>query len=77
MKKLIALFKSFANSVKKFGKWYKGCYKGRPWYIKTISVIVTLIVLFLLYLGAVDMNLFWLFGKSPGWREISEHKSGI
>ena len=75
MKKLRALFKSFADSVKKFGKWYKGCYKGRPWYVKTISVIVTLIVLFLLYLGAVDMNLFWLFGKSPGWREISEHKT--
>ena len=29
----------------------------------------------MLYLGAVDLNLFWLFGKSPGWSDIREHRT--
>ena len=31
-------------------QWYKGLYKGRPWYIKTLSAIASLIVAFFLYL---------------------------
>ena len=58
-----------------FWAWYKSIYKGRPWYVKTISVLGTLVVLFMLYLGAVDLNLFWLFGKSPGWSDIREHRT--
>jgi penicillin-binding protein 1A len=53
-------------------RWYKGLYKGRPWYIKTITVICSCIVMLFLYLGAVDINLFWLFGKSPGFSEIKK-----
>ena len=64
-----------AAKCKSFWKWYKNCYKGRPWYIKTVTVIASLIVAFILYLGAVDINLFWLFGKSPGWVDIAEHKT--
>ena len=59
----------------RFWAWYKSIYKGRPWYVKTISVLGTLVVLFMLYLGAVDLNLFWLFGKSPGWSDIREHRT--
>ncbi len=72
LKKFLAAIFSYA---KRFWNWYKGCYNGRPWYVKTITVLSTLIVMFFLYLGAVDVNLFWLFGKSPGWSEISEHKT--
>ena len=36
-----------------------------------------MIVAFFLYLGAVDMNFLWLFGKSPGWLEISQHKTSV
>ncbi|MBQ0073886.1 MAG: transglycosylase domain-containing protein [Prevotella sp.] len=75
MKKLSEIFSKLMKNCKKFWKWYKGCYQGRPWYVKTTAAIASLIVVFLLYLGAVDMNLFWLFGKSPGWLEISEHKT--
>ena len=60
---------------KAFWQWYKGCYKGRPWYVKTVATIATIFVVFFLYLGAVDINLFWLFGKSPGWVDIAEHKT--
>ena len=31
--------------------WYKGLYKGRPWYIKTLATLVSLIVAFFLYKG--------------------------
>lgn len=64
-----------ADKCKSLWQWYKGCFKGKPWYIKTVNGLISLIVMFLLYLGAVDINLFWLFGKSPGWAEISEHKT--
>ena len=53
-----------------FWKWYKHFYIGRPWYVKTVAVICSLIVAFILYLGAVDVNFLWLFGKSPGFRTI-------
>ena len=54
-----------------FKKWYKGLYINRPWYVKTMAAIATLMVSFMLYLGAVDMNFLWLFGKSPGFFQIS------
>ena len=50
--------------------WYAGLYKGRPWYIKTLTAIVSLFVAFILYLGAVDINFLGLFGKSPSMSTI-------
>ena len=74
--------KSLWNFLKKvwhgtvnFCKWYIAYYKSHNRYVKGIMLFCTLIVAFFLYLGAVDMNLFWLFGKSPGWIEISQHKT--
>ena len=54
--------------------WYKGLYQGRPWYVKTIVGIVSLIVAFFLYLGAVDINFLWLFGKSPSMTTIKNKR---
>ena len=54
--------------------WYKGLYKGRPWYIKTLSALVSLVVAFFLYLGAVDLNFLWLFGKSPSMTTIKNKR---
>ena len=75
----MGFIKSFFGYIFKkcsaFLKWYKALYVGRKWYVKTLAVITSLIVLFFLYLGAVDINLFWLFGKSPGWTDISEHRT--
>ena len=75
MKILSSAWKFICKMTARFWAWYKSIYKGRPWYVKTISVLGTLVVLFMLYLGAVDLNLFWLFGKSPGWAEIKEHRT--
>ena len=54
--------------------WYKGLYKGRPWYIKTLAALVSLIVAFFLYLLAVDVNFLWLFGKSPSMTTIKNKR---
>ena len=75
MKILSSAWKFICKMTAGFWAWYKSIYKGRPWYVKTISVLGTLVVLFMLYLGAVDLNLFWLFGKSPGWSDIKEHRT--
>ncbi|WP_051508908.1 transglycosylase domain-containing protein [Xylanibacter oryzae] len=55
---------------RQFWKWYKGLYIKAPWYKKTAVVIASLIVLFFIYLGTVDINFLWLFGKSPGFSKI-------
>ncbi len=47
--------------------WYKGLYHGRAWYVKTGVSCLSLFIAFFLYLGAVDINFLWLFGKSPGY----------
>ena len=62
------------GAIKSFGTWYVGLYKGRPWWMKTIAVIASLIVFFFLYLGAVDNNVFWLFGKSPSMHTIKNKR---
>ena len=54
----------------RFKVWYKGLYRGRPWWVKTLAALGTFIILFLLYLIAVDINLLWLFGKSPSTHSI-------
>ena len=60
--------------IKGIWPWYKGLYKGRPWYIKTLAALVSLIVAFFLYLGAVDVNFLWLFGKSPSMSTIKNKR---
>jgi penicillin-binding protein 1A len=59
----------------RFTKWYKSLYKGKPWYKKALVFICTMIVLFFAYLVAVDINLFWLFGKSPSIHSIMHPKT--
>jgi penicillin-binding protein 1A len=59
--------KKFFSAIKGIWPWYKSLYKGRPWYIKTISAFATFIIALIIYLGMVDINFLWLFGKSPGY----------
>ena len=62
------------NVIKKMLNWYIGIFKGRPWYIKILSGVATLIVVFVLYLVAVDINFLWLFGKSPSMQTIKNQR---
>ena len=58
-----------------FWRWFKGLYKGRPWYVKIISFLGTLFVIFILYILAVAFNFLWLFGKSPSLSSIMNPKT--
>ena len=67
MNKVKRFFSLCYRKTGQFITWYKNLYKGRPWYTKAITAIVSMIVLLFLYLGAVDINFLWLFGKNPGY----------
>ena len=58
------------NKIKAFWPWYKGLYYGRAWYTKTAIGIASFFAALIIYLGMVDMNFLWLFGKSPGFTQI-------
>lgn len=64
---LIKRCRSFAG---KAWQWYKSLYVGRKWYVKAGAGFASLIALFLIYLGMVDINFLWLFGRSPGFAQI-------
>ena len=51
-------------TIKSALQWYTNQYRG-TWYQRLVTPIASLFVLFYLYLGAVDVNLFGLFGVSP------------
>ena len=67
MNKIVKFLKSILN-------WYVGIFKGRPWYIKVVSALASLVVFFILYLVAVDINFLWLFGKSPSMEMIKNKR---
>jgi len=67
MKKIKTIFAWTWQKFKAFWPWYKHLYQGRAWYTKTCVAFISCIVAFILYLGAVDINFLWLFGKSPGY----------
>lgn len=52
-------------------KGYAHLYIGKPWWRKLITTLLSLIVLFILFLLSVDNNFLWLFGKSPSMQAIS------
>lgn len=57
-------FKLTAKALSAACTWYKAQYHGR-WYQRVVAPIATFFVTVFLYLGAVDCNFLWLFGKSP------------
>ncbi|MCD8298106.1 MAG: penicillin-binding protein [Prevotella sp.] len=66
------ILKKCKTVLNKFWNWYKGLYRGRKWYFKTGVVVISLIVVFFIYLFMVDINFLWLFGKSPGISAIKK-----
>ena len=54
----------------KAAKGYVWLYRGRKWYIKLAVGLASFILLIIIYLGAVDINFLWLFGKSPSMSQI-------
>ena len=70
MKKIKNILISCLKKIKGFFPWYRNLYRGRAWYTKTLIGIASCIVAFIVYLGMVDINFLWLFGKSPGFYSI-------
>ncbi len=68
------LFGKVIGWIKGIWPWYKNLYKGRPWYVKILVGLVSLVSAFFLYLGAVDTNFLWLFGKSPSMSTIKNKR---
>ena len=67
MKKIAKVVHWAWRKMKAFWPWYKSLYVGKPWYAKTLVAFVSFIAFIFIYLGAVDINFLWLFGKSPGY----------
>ena len=67
MKKVKILYQWCKQKGAAFWTWYKNLYIGQPTWRKALVGFASCIVAFCLYLGAVDINFLWLFGKSPGY----------
>ena len=67
MKKIAKVVRWAWRKMKAFWPWYKSLYIGKPWYTKTLVAFLSFIAFIFIYLGAVDINFLWLFGKSPGY----------
>ena len=52
-------------------------YKQQPWYLKILILMLTVVVGFLLLLGAIDINFLWLFGDSPSANEIEKNIQNV
>lgn len=61
--------------LRDFWRWYKGIYKGKSWWRKTIIAIVSFFVFCVAYAVAVQLNFLWLFGDSPSVSEIVRPKT--
>lgn len=70
MNKIKQCLATLWQKIRAFWPWYKNLYKGRAWYTKSLIGFVSCIAAFFIYLGMVDTNFLWLFGKSPGFNRI-------
>lgn len=69
---MIKFIRNSLKAIRNFFPWYIRLYKGRAWYTKTLLVIVSAFLSIFIYFGMVDINFLWLFGSSPGFKEITE-----
>lgn len=70
MNKIKQCLATLWQKIRAFWPWYKNLYKGRAWYTKSLIGFMSCIAAFFIYLGMVDTNFLWLFGKSPGFSRI-------
>ncbi len=60
----------FTIACQKTWSAYAWFFRGRPWFVKITSSLMTLMILLVCYLLAVDNNFLWLFGKSPSMHTV-------
>ena len=66
------IIKKIYNKIALSTTWYINLYRGRAWYTKTVVGITSFIVSIFIWLGMVDINFLWLFGKTPGFSDIMQ-----
>ena len=74
MKKLKLIVTWIWKQVKRMARGYAGLYKRRPWWVRLLVATASVVAVFFLYLGAVDVNLLWLFGRSPSMSTIKNKR---
>ena len=67
MDKIKQFFSWYIKHIRGFWPWYKALYHDKAWYTKALIGFCSFLISFIVYLGMVDMNFLWLFGKSPGY----------
>ncbi len=67
MKFILRILKKLWNGFCSVFRWYFRLYRGRRWYTRLLIALVSLPVFLLLFMGMVDINFLWLFGRSPGF----------
>lgn len=73
--KLKQLLIYIGHIFKRIFSWYIHLFKGRPWYIKILSGVISFFLCIILYLGAVDINFLGLFGRSPSMEDVKNARS--
>ena len=67
LKKIASYCTKALSAVWKGFCWF---FKGRPWYIKTLSTLLAILLALVFYMLAVDNNFLFLFGKSPSMHTV-------
>lgn len=74
----MGLFRPFlwcGSKLKQCWSWYKRLYRGAPWWKKLTVGFLSMVAFLVFYAFAVQINLFWLFGKSPSINSIRHPKN--
>ena len=73
--KLFAPIIWILSAPMRFWRWYKSLYRGAPWWKKLGIGFFSLIFFILFTCFAIQVNLFWLFGRSPSLSSIMHPKN--
>ena len=74
---MMKIFRWLIKKIKDLAGWYIHLFKGRRWYVKLLSGLVSFVVFTIIYFGMIDINFLGLFGRSPGFYEIYHPPSSI
>ncbi|MDO5074883.1 MAG: transglycosylase domain-containing protein [Bacteroidales bacterium] len=75
--KLSSLLRAPFSLLARSGRWYKSLYRNAPWWKKIGVAVLSAIFALFFYAFAVQVNLLWLFGKSPSLDSIMHPKTAM
>lgn len=71
------ILKISGSFFKEIWNYHKISWKASPWHRRLSILFVDFFLVFFLFLFSVDINLFWLFGKSPSLLSISDPQQSV